>query len=882
MIKTRFLIFLSITILLAILWSFILPGPRVATDYSFVSTSSLKNSMSFPLVWSEKGTESLGEYTAFTLWSWPMNFLSGLLANFNINFIWQERIFLLTFFLVPGIWGIWKLMSYLKLSPYARLAGSLLYLTNTYILLLIDGGQLSIAFAFAWFPICFLAVEQGVTGRLTKKVLAGLSIAVLGFFDIRFVYILFLLLFLRFLYQLALHKNKRTRISLEWLKTGLLAMLVFGLIHFYWLLPLLKVPLSADTYSYLTKTAFSTFIEPGHSLSLLSPHWYKNIFGKITTLQVEFLVIPIVVFLAPVLKTKDKEIAFWLVVAVISVFLTKGASPPFAESYYWLFENIPGFSLFRDSSKFFFLVALSYSVLFAKGIEEILKKTNRLSRTQNLLLVIIILYILFLIRPVLFNQMTGTLSPPPFTKEFAKLASYLESDPNFSRVFWIPAIAPLGYSSPTHPILEASRLVQKRPFGIGTVGTYETFNFLREAPFTGELFKVAGIGYLAYPYLDVRRADMHPDNIRYYYAFLKQIDNLPWIEKQIPQSPIPLFKTKSHQDRFFFVENIFWVIGSDDLYRESTKSAGLSLTKNTLVFAEESPGLSQRLNETPNAKVVLNKKEFTDFAASFIPQDKIIFPAKNLKSDPDQTGWWKREKSDLISWREFLQTKYRVNNQDFDLGGGWAVAEGSLSLTLENTKFQPGNILLARVLEGTQSGELKFYQEQGLVGQITTQREGENVRWIEVGELKNSSSSITIETSGSINVVNALASLSLEEWSLYQKAAKKYEKQLSAFESTTDQNLPSITYQQINSTKYKIRVSNLHEPRMLIFSQVYDPNWKIEGQKPLPVYSLLNGFMIDKEGEYIVEFELQKYVYQGLIISTLSLLFVAGLILKER
>ena len=871
----RFSTFLLITLLVIIYWRWFLPGPGVANDLPSVSDSLLKSFMDLPWVWLEKPSEGLGEYTIFTLWSYPLNFLSGVLANIGLGFVIQERMLFLIPFLLFGAGGFWRLCGKLNISSNAKLISTLFYLANTYILLLIDGGQFNVALAYSFFPISFVALEQSIKGSLKSKILAGLIVSILGFFDIRFIYVLFLLIFLRFLYQ-------PTNI-LSWIKSGLSITLILMGLNAYWLLPYLKVPLPETALAFLTKASFISFTNLGHGVLLLQPHWHKNVFGQITPLRWEFVLIPIFVFLAPILNRKNKEVGFWLLVALISIFLVKGASEPITWVYPWLYHNVVGFSLFRDPSKFFFLVALSYSVLLAISLDVMIKRLAQLPKIRFLFITLVIFYLFFLIRPIWLGQMTGTFSQPPFKKEYSQLAQILAQDQKFSRVFWIPTIAPLTWQTLEHPSLEASRLVQKRPFAIGTKGSYEIFNFLREAPYMGEIFNVSGIGYIAYPYLDKRRDDLHPDNIRYYYTFSDQLSDLSWLMK-MESSPIHLWQTRQHQDRFFITPNIWWVIGSDNIYNESTKSANLKLSNNALVFVEESPGLGGRIDEIPQAKVLLNNKTPIDFAASFVDEDHLIFPARQLDFDPDTSGWWKREAADLIRWRDFLQTKYGIDNLDFDLGGGWAVAEGSLKLKVQSEKFVKDKVILARVFESARSGQLKFYQEDLLIGGVTTKKEDDvtNIRWFEIGQLITNGE-LTIESTGDINVVNALAILDRQEWVVFQNKAKGMENKIVAFDEENIQQMnATVTYQQLNPTQYKVKIQDLTTPTFLVFSQTYDSLWKINGQSALPVYSLLNGFRIDKDGEYTVEFKVQKYVYPGLVISFSILALTAYLLLFHK
>ena len=106
--------------LFLIYWIWWMTGPRVATDFSLISQTSLKSQMDIPQTWSEKGTEGLGEYTVFTLWSYPFSLLIGFFANLGFSFDSLERILILMPFLIIGTFSIWKFCEYLKLSNNAK------------------------------------------------------------------------------------------------------------------------------------------------------------------------------------------------------------------------------------------------------------------------------------------------------------------------------------------------------------------------------------------------------------------------------------------------------------------------------------------------------------------------------------------------------------------------------------------------------------------------------------------------------------------------------------------------------------------------------------------------------------------------------------------
>ncbi len=826
-------------------------------------------------MWNERGAEGLGEYSVFTLWSYPVNFIFGILSFLGLNFQIWERI-LVSLFILIGSLSIWKLLSFYSLSNRAKLIGSLFYLINTYPILLIDGGQISIALAYGLFPLVFLKIAQITHSNLKGQIIVALTISLLGFFDIRFLFVTFLLMLIKAFFDVIESQEKRLATVFRWAKAGFITSLFILLLNFFWILTYIKVPIDKDLLDSFTKIS-TDFLNIGYPILVISPHWYKNVFGKISQLKIEFILLPILVLLAPIFRRKNRTVLFWISVASISIFLVKGGGEPLSFIYPFLHSSIPGFSLFRDSTKFFFLLTLSYAVLISIASEEILKRLKK--NLQFIYLFTILLYFLYLIRPVFFNQMTGTFSTQPAENDFTSLSNILQKDKEFGRVFWIPATAPLSYSDLNHPIVEAVRVFDRIPFKLGVKGSYETFNFLREAPYMGEIFDVSGISYLTYPYPDTRRENLSPDDINYYYTFLNQLTNLPWMKERISDSKVPLLKTKIHQDKIFITKNTWIAFGTDEIFKEATKSAKQKLSNNAVIFAESKPEMGSLISNYPEAKISLNKKTSTDLMATFIKKSQIIFPSLYLRINPDSSGWWKNDGTNLIAWRDFLQSKYKIDNKDFDLGGGWAVGEGNLELRIQNPKFKKNAILLARVMESSRSGELSFYQENNLIGEVSTRDMDTKMRWFEIGSLSKNTD-LVIKTQGDVNVINSLAVIDSSDLASYKQKTGNLFRQIKDFKQDNIlEDNSSVSYQKINQTKYKVFVSNLTYPQMVVFSSAYHSGWKLNGQDSIPVYGFLNGFRVDKNGEYVLEFAPQKFVYPGLIVSIITLLIVFALLL---
>lgn len=63
----------------------------------------------------------------------------------------------------------------------------------------------------------------------------------------------------------------------------------------------------------------------------------------------------------------------------------------------------------------------------------------------------VVLYLLFLIRPAILGQLGGTFKTSSVPNDYVKLEKFLSSQNSFSRTFWVPTTQRFGYYSSTHP-----------------------------------------------------------------------------------------------------------------------------------------------------------------------------------------------------------------------------------------------------------------------------------------------------------------------------------------------------------------------------------------------------------------------------------------------
>lgn len=865
----------------------------VGNDYPLISKSVATDSLRLPQTW-KSDSANLGEYSVSTLWAWPMNFAYGLLFNLGLDFWIIERALGLLPILVLGYWGINKLLRHEGIRPDARKLASLFYLLNTYIILVIDGGQLAIGLSYAWMPIAYWRFKKSLKEGFKSKLISGLAVAVLGFFDVRFLYPLAILLTLDFFLGVFFReKDKAIKYSSSWVISGLISVVVLVALNFYWiwLSFVAKAPTLPAGFERLAGAESLSFASLLHSLFLVQPHWYQNIFGRIANIPPLFVVVPILVFLAPVVNRRSKRVGYWLLVALLGVFLVKGSQPPLGEVYKWIFANIPGFSLFRDPTKFFFLIAISYTVLLANTFQGLFSK---FPKHKNYFGVLFFGFLFVFVSPVWLDKMNGILSSRVDQDKYLSLNQRLENDSEYGKVLWVPRRPPLGYSSVLHPEVAASETVQARPFAVGVVGTYELYNFLRR-PYVGPLLAASGFKYLVYPDPGRQGTDLKQDQIDYYNWFVGKIDSYDWSTKI---DGLTTFEVEGNKGLIYPSLNNTIVVGSDDLYF----GAAEDILETGFVFVEEHPGLLVSLVENDYLPILLNKKTETDLAVNLIEEPDFIFPAKYLDFSPNGQRWWKRETIDLISWRGFLQQKYGIDNVDFDYLGGWAVAEGETRFVLPDALEKDG-VLLARILTSREGGSLRFFQGSRPIGGVVTKQTAEsyiyyeggevdgvtetlnfsesNFLWVEIGEVSKGER-IEIATSGNLNAINTLTIVDSQEWSFVKERTRLLVDEGRVFDasgffesSNKTTNEVSLEYTRISPTKYSVKVSNVKSPTIVVFTQKYDTLWKLDNIEPIPVYSVFNGFVVDRDGTYLLEYSAQRHVLLGFVVSLVSFVVIS-------
>ncbi len=506
---------------------------------------------------------------------------------------------------------------------------SLVYTTNTYILMVTGGGQMGVALAYSLAPIVlasFIKLYESVnksfsfvipakagiqsgfptgTGMAKSAVVAGLALGAQLMIDPRIAYVTMAGVSVWVVTSLLRYFVSRKEDFFHVLFSTFfgvgVSVIIAALLNAFLIVPMVMMrsnPIGdlGSAYTSIDSIKFYSFADFSHALSLLHPNWPENVFGKTFFLQSEFLMLPILAFASVLflLKIKDQQSKIFYVVplALAGAFFAKGAQEPFGEVYLWMFEHIPGFVMFRDPTKWYVLIVLSYSILIPWSFMQLSMlisskqqvasskeiHTNYSSQTTHyVLLTTFLLFWLFTIRPAVLGKLGGTFAKHEVPLEYRELEDFLHQQPNFARTLWVPRQQRFSYGTLEHMPIEAEPLFRAT--------TAAQLRVALEDPAGKQRLEDLGIGYIMVPYdslgelfLTDRKYD---GKKRQEYETV--LDRLGWLTK-IRSGHLTVYQVPKHRD-------LFWISTNESIaYRRiRTDQYGVSLTVNaptTVYFSQ--------------------------------------------------------------------------------------------------------------------------------------------------------------------------------------------------------------------------------------------------------------------------------------------------------
>lgn len=478
---------LSLLLIVSVYRHWFTPGIVFGGDHFFPPFTDMPAGLPHrPFAWDMQKGNGLGGVSYVTLWiDTYAQLVPNLLQSVGLpGQVTQKLVFTWAFLLLGG-GSIVYLMRTLfpRIGPAGFLA-PVYYLTNSYILMVMSGGQFGIGMAYAVTPLVLAAAVRVVEGVSWRRVgwLGGL-LALQIFFDLRYAYITMGLLCAFILLRLTTVRASRLRmLGRDLLRLLLVPAGIAGIIHGFWIVPLLVFRVNpavqlGEAYTGTAAVRFFSFADFSHAFAWLQPNWPENIFGKTFFLQPEFLILPLLAFAACWLSrqrhlslpvTERTTVLALSGMALAGAFLAKGTQEPFGAVYLYLFEHLPGFVLFRDPTKFFVLISLSYALLIpltvrygSSAVQYWLERhTGRRSAAAieaGLFLLAAAGWIVIM-RQAYTSTLPGTFRPVAVHQEYIRLKDFLLAQPGSWRTLWVPRHDRLAFFDMRHPLMDAEHV----------------------------------------------------------------------------------------------------------------------------------------------------------------------------------------------------------------------------------------------------------------------------------------------------------------------------------------------------------------------------------------------------------------------------------------
>ena len=541
-----------------------MPNPLSSGDWTYAFLAASKGFSAYPQVWNTHFFGGLGGAIPFIL-GLETFFLatSKLLSQLNLNWILIERLIWFWPYLTLSFFSSYFLFkSFFKISFYSVIA-SLIFVTNTYALMLASGGQMGVALAYAISPFVigyFVRFSNenkylSIKSNFLESVFFGGLLAIISAYDLRITYIVLAVLFL---YAVIVRPFTKKTFFRFLSFVFLIPTIIIVLLNAFWTFPFAALSSRAldavpkGSYVSIESVRFFSFAKFENTISLLHPNWPENIFGKVSFLRPEFLIIPILAFISLFFVLKDKKnyktIGFLSFLGIFGAFLAKGTNDPFGNVYELLFTHFPGFFMFRDSTKWYLVVIISYSILIPYSLYNISLFLNKKNKIKNwAIFIVFLIFWAVLIREGVLGQLSGTFKKQTVPAEYVSLADKISRDHAFYRTLYVPAYERYGFVSDQNPALSSDIL-------FNTSDIKKIISKLND-PKTETQLSESGVRYIIIPsdpqkeiYINDRKYD---DSIR--ASLVKEIDKISWLSKSPEFNSLNVYELKGARDHFFIM-----------------------------------------------------------------------------------------------------------------------------------------------------------------------------------------------------------------------------------------------------------------------------------------------------------------------------------------
>lgn len=460
----------------------------------------------------------------------PFKLIWAILTNMGFSYDQAVKItFLIPISFMSFIPQYLLLLKFTEKNRTVSFIVSLVYGSTSYFLLK-QSAHIPIAFVYSMTPIIFLSIINA-----TKKNTLISWLGVYLLYTVSIIYeirITFIMTFMISIYFLIFHAHEIKKFK----NNFIIGFFIVMFLNAFWIFPSMSSAVLSSIDKITSRGLFgSNLFDLKQALTIHESSWtgaYPDMNFEVQDIQWYFWILPIViVFLLLIMERKEnrKTFYFFSIVSILGIFLTKQSGSPYREVYSFLYDNFPGFSLYREASKFYILTSFGYTGILAIGLNTIISIKTKFHKSLYYIIILLITSISFLNLKPLITQDMGTLFiSRTFPKDYLAINDLIKNDGTYYRTLWVPTYSRWGYYTNLNPKVSA---IEGLSIFYKTLDTSDISIYNLNNEMANELLDMSSIKYVIVPIED----KANDDNFFVYYEprsfYISQLNKLPFLKK---------------------------------------------------------------------------------------------------------------------------------------------------------------------------------------------------------------------------------------------------------------------------------------------------------------------------------------------------------------
>ena len=487
-------------------------------------------------------------------------FLWAFFANSGLSYDQAAKITFLIPIAISGFLSPYFLSKKLFGDSLISFTVAIFYGTTTHFLIR-QTAHLTIAFIYSIAPVILLlfiyALEKN---RLSSWILFSLVYSIGLGYETRIMYIV---TFILFFYFLLFHSTKWNNLY----KNIIITCLIIALLNSFWILPIFLGGGFNEAQGVFNRGLFGNdLFSLTKAFTIFESSWtgyFPNTSFVPQPVIWYFWAFPIIAFSALLINSKNEHhkrgIIFFSILSLTGIFLTKQSAEPFPAVYLWLYDNFPGFNLFREASKFYLITAIGYFGLLGFAL-ILIKENKKISKVIFYgLILIIILFSMVNLKPLITGEIGTMFVPREVPKDYLVFKDDIIKQPEYFRTLWVPVSSRWGIYANNHPKANTVELIQSEWKGYMNYElkgynwpVNEQITYIFKNNIADNLLDVSSIKYVVIPIQDIANDDdffSFYGNRDYFIQEMRTINYLN--EINIGTKELLLFENKGYLGHFY-------------------------------------------------------------------------------------------------------------------------------------------------------------------------------------------------------------------------------------------------------------------------------------------------------------------------------------------